>query len=253
MRGTAVARALECEKLSPEDIDARVRQVSPARVPIHPPPALLTHVPRSQILELSNRAIDSGIPFDGPESPLDTPPTRAALRTAAAAAIVLLKNTEGLLPLRAEQHIASIALIGPGAKDPYYAGGGSAGLRPTYVVSPLDAITQRAGKNVRVRWAAGLAQDASVALAGALLRKDVLELWHESPAEDFLNEGVDLTAALSPSVWTTATAPANRGVVGLSALLKTDPLTKFLGRDQDQRLLLLSGKGILHQSNHAIF
>ena len=68
------------------------------------------------------------------------------LRKAAADTVVLLKNqpkgvglsSTKLLPLGPETK--KIAVIGPNAADAVICGGGSATLRPTYMVSPLDGI-----------------------------------------------------------------------------------------------------------------
>ncbi len=62
---------------------------------------------------------------------------RRLVRSAAAAAMVLVSN-DGTLPLQAP---ASVALIGPGADDPRYLGGGSATVIPGHTVSPLTALS----------------------------------------------------------------------------------------------------------------
>jgi beta-glucosidase len=51
-----------------------------------------------------------------------------------------LKNDARVLPLRPTPGM-KIAVIGPNARSTCYSGGGSASLAPTYLVSPLDAIT----------------------------------------------------------------------------------------------------------------
>ncbi|MCU7724976.1 glycoside hydrolase family 3 C-terminal domain-containing protein [Actinoplanes sp. KI2] len=59
------------------------------------------------------------------------------LRRAAADGMVLVRNTAGALPLRG---VRRVALLGPNAADPAIQGGGSAGLTPSYTVTPLDAL-----------------------------------------------------------------------------------------------------------------
>jgi beta-glucosidase len=72
----------------------------------------------------------------------DTEPTASTvdagplLRTAAAAGIVLLRN-ENLLPLPPD---GRIAVLGPNASATRIQGGGSAGVYPAEVISPLDGI-----------------------------------------------------------------------------------------------------------------
>jgi beta-glucosidase len=73
-------------------------------------------------------------------------------RTAAAEAIVLLRNT-GVLPLDAKQ-VRRIAVIGPQTDRLAVQGGGSAEVSPSYVSSPLEAIR---GRGVEVVHAPGAA------------------------------------------------------------------------------------------------
>jgi beta-glucosidase len=68
--------------------------------------------------------------------------------------VVLLKNAGSALPLDAGR-IHSIAVIGADASNASTEGGGAARVEPTYSVSPVDGIRQRAGGGVRVDYAAG--------------------------------------------------------------------------------------------------
>ncbi|GAA5997985.1 beta-glucosidase H [Rhodotorula paludigena] len=122
MRGATVSRAFGAGKLTEEDIDDRVRNV----------------------LKLANIAIESGIPFYTGEDKVDTPELRALLREAAANATVLLKNDKGLLPLKESAKGKKIAVIGSNAKLAFPSGGGSASMSTSWVVSPLEAITEAA-------------------------------------------------------------------------------------------------------------
>lgn len=78
----------------------------------------------------------------------------AIARQIAAEAMVLLQNKKDVLPLNTEK-LDSIAVIGPDADTASAAGGGSSLVNPTYTVSPLEGIKNRAGKNVKVEYAAG--------------------------------------------------------------------------------------------------
>jgi len=136
MRGSTVNRAFGAGKLTPDDVDDRVRNV----------------------LHLLNFAIDSGIPFYAGEDKVDTPELRALLREAAANATVLLKNDSGLLPLGASAKGKRIAVIGSNAKVAFPSGGGSASLAPSWVVSALDGITAAAEEaGASVDYAVGVA------------------------------------------------------------------------------------------------
>ncbi len=103
--------------------------------------------------------------FDKPHAgggPVDTPEQRMVARTAAAESIVLLKNAGDLLPIAKSIH--SIAVIGPNAAVARTGGGGSSLVRPSYSVTPLDGIRERAGNQVPVIYAQGVSipgEDAS--------------------------------------------------------------------------------------------
>lgn len=79
----------------------------------------------------------------------------AIARAIAEQAIVLLKNETGLLPLDGGA-LHSLALIGPEVDSVSAAGGGSGCVQPTYAVSVLDGIRQRAGEQVIVEVAPGV-------------------------------------------------------------------------------------------------
>ena len=87
-------------------------------------------------------------------------------RDAAAQGLVLLKNDGAILPLDATK-IHSIAVFGTAAdENPIVVGGGSGRVSPTYNISPLQGITDRAGSAIAVQYftagnAAGHAMPAS--------------------------------------------------------------------------------------------
>jgi beta-glucosidase len=68
------------------------------------------------------------------------PATRLLLRETVARASVLLRN-DGLLPLRGDD-VASIALIGPNAVEPFVQGGGSASVSPPLLSTPEAALRE---------------------------------------------------------------------------------------------------------------
>ncbi|SNS30483.1 beta-glucosidase [Streptosporangium subroseum] len=69
----------------------------------------------------------------------DHDPARALLRRAVAAGTVLLRNEDSLLPLDPSR-LRRVAVLGPNAVTARIQGGGSAGVYPVSVVSPLDGI-----------------------------------------------------------------------------------------------------------------
>jgi beta-glucosidase len=96
---------------------------------------------------------------------VDRPDHRALCRIAATEATVLLRNepVDGapVLPFD-PQTLRSLAVIGPNADRAQIMGGGSASLAPHYRVTPLDAIRERLGEKVRVRYAPGSDTDRTV-------------------------------------------------------------------------------------------
>ena len=158
MRGLALQRDLTSGKLTIPDLDEcalPVRCPSQARLT----PLADSVNRRPQVLRFVKEAMESGIPFDAVEESIDNAHVRALLRESAQGGIVLLKNAATVLPLRPTPG-TKVAVIGPNANKamicelrseatggtatdfiPGQAGGGSASLRPTYTVAPLDAIT----------------------------------------------------------------------------------------------------------------
>ncbi|CAA7270155.1 unnamed protein product [Cyclocybe aegerita] len=80
---------------------------------------------------------------DGIERSRDSPLVRQFCRELASEGIVLLKNDRSLLPLRQGAPV-KIAIIGPNVKERVIAGGGSAALKATYVVTPWQGINDAA-------------------------------------------------------------------------------------------------------------
>ncbi|KAF5013889.1 hypothetical protein FDECE_138 [Fusarium decemcellulare] len=91
------------------------------------------------------------------ETTLDTPESRELNRKAAAESIVLLKNDDGLLPLK----VASgdrVAIIGPNAKNAAACGGGSADLRPYYTSSIYNGIRDQLPKDTQLFYEPGVTE-----------------------------------------------------------------------------------------------
>jgi beta-glucosidase len=94
------------------------------------------------------------------EVSIDRPEHRALAREAAAAATVLLAN-DGVLPIDPVAP-STVAVIGPNADRAQIMGGGSAALRPHYVVTPLEALRERFGPDVTVTYERGCDIDKGV-------------------------------------------------------------------------------------------
>ncbi|MFK0167974.1 beta-glucosidase H [Streptomyces sp. NPDC090306] len=80
--------------------------------------------------------------LDGAEPVVAAPPAEvdgpALAREIARRALVLVRNEDGILPLRPG---GTVALSGAAARDARFLGGGSATVFPDHVVSPLDGLT----------------------------------------------------------------------------------------------------------------
>jgi beta-glucosidase len=84
----------------------------------------------------------------GDETATDRPEHRRVARRAATESMVLLANV-GLLPLD-RAALRTVAVIGPNADRAQIMGGGSASLRPHYLVTPLEALRAALGDGVTV-------------------------------------------------------------------------------------------------------
>ncbi|RWA04858.1 hypothetical protein EKO27_g10246 [Xylaria grammica] len=114
-RGKLVKQALGSGKLQLKDVDDCVRRV----------------------LKLVKKALPLGLPKNAEEQTIDTPNIAVHLRSLSADSIVLLKNTNNVLPFRKNKTTAG---IGSNARYAAYYCGGSASLRPYHAISPLGGI-----------------------------------------------------------------------------------------------------------------
>ena len=92
----------------------------------------------------------------------------AALRTAEEA-VVLLKNEEGVLPLKKD--IKKLLIIGENGEKLHALGGGSAEIKALYEISPLMGIKKLLGGNTEVKYVKGYSHD--------IYRGDTSERWQE--------------------------------------------------------------------------
>jgi beta-glucosidase len=171
--------------------------------------------------------------FDNPPtktSELDTPPQRILARKAATESIVLLKNSDNLLPLNSSQ-IHSVVVIGPNAAVARTGGGGSSLVTPKYSISPLKGIQDRAGQSVKVSYALGVSMEGEdpskdTPEAQTRLRNDAVDaaakadaaiiVVGRSPAlesEDFDIKSLDLPSGQDDLIKAVAKANKNTVVV----------------------------------------
>ncbi|KAJ5770865.1 uncharacterized protein N7511_002916 [Penicillium nucicola] len=109
------------------------------------------------LLGLSSDQVDQT--RDSPEVSSTAPEDIQLMREIAATGIVLLKNTQQALPLKAEDiHGKQIAFVGPNALNGSPGGGGSASMNPQYLSQPMQSfqtVTAERDINVTVKYALG--------------------------------------------------------------------------------------------------
>ncbi len=88
-----------------------------------------------------------------PKGVLSTKEHQDTARKVAEESIVLLKN-EHLLPLNPSK-IKSIAVIGANAVAKFASGGGAANIKAPFEITALEGISNRAGANIKITYAAG--------------------------------------------------------------------------------------------------
>ena len=107
----------------------------------------------------------------------DTPAHQAAARKVAEAGMVLLKNQGKALPLDADK-LKSIAVIGDNATRLHCRGGGSAGIKALYEVTPLEGMLKllngRANVTYSQGYGPGLTPDAVDRAVAAAKAADVV-------------------------------------------------------------------------------
>ncbi|KAG8855732.1 hypothetical protein FRB91_001846 [Serendipita sp. 411] len=91
------------------------------------------------------------------EQSRDTPDDmKKFCRKVAADGIVLLKNSNNVLPVSGKPgKKTKVAVIGPNANISVISGGGSAALKPTYAVTPWDGLVANAPNGVDLNYALG--------------------------------------------------------------------------------------------------
>ncbi|KAG0651212.1 Beta-D-glucoside glucohydrolase B [Hyphodiscus hymeniophilus] len=88
------------------------------------------------------------------EKAVNSPKHRKLIREAGAEGIVLLKNSNGVLPIDSAK-CQKIALLGPLAKVAGAHGGGSASLNCHYKISPYEALNAELGDSVDLTYSKG--------------------------------------------------------------------------------------------------
>lgn len=122
-RGSKLVAEVKAGKVTEETINERARK----------------------ILELAVKAGKFENPEELPEQAIDKEEHRQLIRQAGAESLVLLKNDNNTLPLDASK-LKNIAVIGPNAQESIVMGGGSAGVRTHYTITPFEGIKSAIGE-----------------------------------------------------------------------------------------------------------
>ncbi|MET8336823.1 glycoside hydrolase family 3 C-terminal domain-containing protein [Streptosporangium canum] len=142
--GEALVAAVRAGEVPETAVDDKVRRLLRLAVRVGALPGEGTH----------EEAPQQGQPYGGAPSPARDG-DRALLRRAVSASIVLVRNEGPLLPLDPAR-LRRVAVIGPNASDARIQGGGSAGVYPASVVSPLEGIRSALSGVARVDHAPGV-------------------------------------------------------------------------------------------------
>jgi beta-glucosidase len=201
----------------------------------------------ARVLQLVDRATANS----EPPPVLDPDAHHALARAAATECAVLLKNQDGLLPLR-PSHGDTIAVIGEFARTPRYQGAGSSQVNPTRVDVALDELRASVPDGVEIAFAAGygigttdhdeqLAAEA-VALAG---RVEVVVVFLGLPAADE-SEGFDRTHMNLPASQTALLSRLADTNPNLAVVLANGSVVRLADWEQHAKAVLecwLSGQG----------
>lgn len=122
-RGSKLVAEVKAGKVTEETINERARK----------------------ILELAVKAGKFENPEEHPEQAIDKEEHRQLIRQAGAESLVLLKNDNNTLPLDASK-LKNIAVIGPNAQESIVMGGGSAGVKTHYTITPFEGIKSAIGE-----------------------------------------------------------------------------------------------------------
>ncbi|MBE7162382.1 MAG: glycoside hydrolase family 3 C-terminal domain-containing protein [Williamsia herbipolensis] len=174
-------------------------------------------------------------------------------RESAARCVVLLKNDDDVLPLRAG---ARIAVIGEFAQSPRYQGGGSSHVTATRVDIPVDEIRSRAGDEM-VTAVAGVTTDGSgdavglrATAAGAAADADVavvfLGLGEKQESEGFDRTDIELPSdQLELVAAVIAAQPRTVVVLSHGGVVRVAPFVDDVPAILDGGLLGQAGGGAL--------
>lgn len=124
-----------------------------------------------------------------PYGSFGSPEHALAGRKIAEEGIVLLQNTNNVLPINLDK-AKKVVVVGENAIKMMTVGGGSSSLKAKYEVSPLEGIKNRVGNSVNVVYARGYVGDASGSYNGVSSGQDLSET---RSSEELIAEACNLS------------------------------------------------------------
>jgi beta-glucosidase len=119
-----------------------------------------------------------------PFGSLGSPEHALAGRKIAEEGIVLLKNSNNVLPIDLNK-VKKIAVIGENAIKMMTVGGGSSSLKAKYEISPLDGLKKRVGTQAEITFARGYVGDPSGSYNGVVTGQNLAD---KRPAAELIAE-----------------------------------------------------------------
>lgn len=122
-----------------------------------------------------------------PFGSLGSPEHGMAARTVGQEGIVLLKNTNNVLPLDLNK-ASKIVVVGENAIKMMTVGGGSSSLKAKYEILPLDGLKSRVGNRAEIVYVRGYVGDPGGEYNGVVTGQDLTD---NRPADVLIREAVD--------------------------------------------------------------
>lgn len=110
----------------------------------------------------------------------------AACRQIGQEGVVLLKNTDNILPIDLNK-TKKIAVIGENAIKMMTVGGGSSSLKARYEITPLEGLRKRVGNDAEIVYARGYVGDVTTSYNGVVTGQDLKD---DRSAQELLDEAL---------------------------------------------------------------
>ncbi|MGI6110311.1 MAG: beta-glucosidase [Eubacteriaceae bacterium] len=137
-------KAVEDGSVDEKQVDDKVRNVL----------RLMLRLKMIRLTETADQEIQVERPEDRSAGSMNTPEHHQKIYDVAAESVILLKNENKRLPLKADK-LKTLLLIGDNADRQHASGGGSAEIKALYEITPLQGLKNRLGGNCEISFAQG--------------------------------------------------------------------------------------------------